>query len=495
MTSKQRFRIRKPSFRLYDTTGISTDVQQGLTLAIVGVTLSMVFSIITMGAAWTSFLRALGADSMTLGVLSAIPVAASTLQIFASYILERFRIRRTLLLVFGIAARIAWIVIGLIPVMIPESAGNARLALVMVLLGISAAAASFLNVSFYSLMGDLVPLRIRGRYFSARHAISLISGILTGLLVSLLMDRVTGMIGYSIILVTAGIFGCLDICCFLFIKWPPMAKAEGPRESFFTMLRAVFKDEAYMKIVVYFTLWLFAVCISAPFANVYFLEHLRMTFTEITIYNQILPNIATVLVIGWWGRKADQYGNQPVVQTVGLYCMLFALMFTFTGPRSFVIMPFAQIMGGLTWPASDLSQQNMYLAKAPVHNRSMYIAVFFASTQLIGTALSNFVGGVLMSGPLRSLERLKLSWFGFEMTRYHFLFLLGTVLRAMCVLGFLPHLRGSDDTPASVMMRETGSGFIRNIRGFVHGIRTKRLRKKLRRGEERLQSVSNKKAK
>jgi len=467
---------RRPKIRLYDTTGLSQDVQRGLNVGILAVTLCMVYSNVVTGAIWTGFQRMLGADAMTLGVIAAIPVAASALQIFASYILEKLQNRRFLFLFFGLVTRLSWLFIALIPVFVPVDRTSLRLLSLMVLLTVSATGGSFLNVSFYSLIGDLVPLRIRGRYFTTRHSVSLLAGILTGLFVSWLMDTADAGVAYTVVLAIASLFGTADICCWFFVKWPPMQKPEGNREGLMTMLRAVFSDRQYMRTVGYFTLWCFAVNIMGPFVNVYFLEQVGMTFTEITLLNQIIPNVTTVLVIAWWGRQMDHYGNQPIVQTAGLYCMLLPLTYVLTGPRSFLILPFAHALSGMAWPASDLGQQNMYLERAPQHNRSMYVAVFFACTQLFGTALSNFVGGLLMSGPMLALERLDISFLGFGMTRYSFMFAFSGLLRMGCVLLLLPHLRGETDTPAPQMVREIVGGWRGKIRHFRHAMRIKRVR-------------------
>lgn len=480
MSNKRRFHIRKPQLHLFDATGLTPDVQQSLHMIILAVTFSMVFTNITTGAVWTGYQRMLGANAMMLGIISAIPVTASTLQILASYILERWQQRRKLLLIFGLISRLLWAVIGLIPILFPSQLAHMRIYALMVLLAASAGCASFINVSFYSLMGDLVPMRIRGRYFSSRQAVSLLAGILTGLFVSFLMDRVDGFIGYTIVLVIAGIFGAADICCFFWVKWPPMQPHEGKGESLPAMIRCVLRDKPYMRIVGYFTLWSFAVNISGPFINVYFLEQVRMTYTEITLITQILPNIITVLVISGWGRRADQYGNQPVVQLAGLFCMLMPLTYLFTGPRSFLVLPVTYVFSGVFWPASDLGQQNMYLAKSPSHNRSMYVAIFFASTQLLGTALSNFLGGILMNGPLLRLQALNIPFTHGTLTRYDFIFIISGMLRIALVLLMLPRLREASDTPARQMVREMNANRRTRTRRLLHGIHATRLRKQYR---------------
>ena len=124
---KGKLRLRRPSLRLYDATGLSLQTQRGLNMAILAVTFSMVMTTITTGAAWTGFQRMLGADAQLLGVISAIPVAASTLQILAAYMLERWRARRALFLGFGIVSRLLWVVIGLIPYFTPMAQPQMRL--------------------------------------------------------------------------------------------------------------------------------------------------------------------------------------------------------------------------------------------------------------------------------------------------------------------------------------------------------------------------------
>lgn len=471
---KGKLRLRRPSLRLYDATGLSLQTQRGLNMAILAVTFSMVMTTITTGAAWTGFQRMLGADAQLLGVISAIPVAASTLQILAAYMLERWRARRALFLGFGIVSRLLWVVIGLIPYFTPMAQPQMRLVLLMVFLALSAGSGAFINVAFYSLIGDLVPLRIRGRYFSSRQAVSLLSGILAGLLVSWLLDATEGFTGYTIALVVAGVFGTADICCFFFVAWPPMQPQGNARPGLGRMLRTVLRDRGYMRIVGYFTLWFFAVNLCGPFTNVFFLEEVRMTYTQITLLNQIVPNMATVLVIGWWGRQMDRYGNQPIVQTAGLYCMLLPLSYLLIGPHSFWILPFANVLSGICWPASDLGQQNMYLAKAPAQNRSMYVAVFFASTQLLGTALSNYVGGYLMDGPLATLAASGFAGF----SRYDYIFLLSSLLRIMCVVALLPRLRQEEDTPAPKMCREIVGEFHMRAIALWRELRATRLRRK-----------------
>ena len=141
-------RLKMPSIELYNMHGLSADTKRALRMVIVAAMFGNAFTIITTSAAWTGFQRALGADSMQMGILSAIPVAASVIQIFASFVLEKHMNRRTLLLVFGLLHRVGWLMIGLTPLFLPEAMGGARLYVVMALLAAASLGAAFLNVSY-----------------------------------------------------------------------------------------------------------------------------------------------------------------------------------------------------------------------------------------------------------------------------------------------------------------------------------------------------------
>lgn len=431
---------------LFDSTGMTEELRRSLNMIIVAVLFGMVWANITTGAAWTGYLRALGADEFVLGLIAAIPVAASACQLLASYLLEHTGKRRELFLYIGILSRLLWIPIGLIPYVVPMDAVGLRMTLIMTLLAMTAASGAFINVGFFSLVGDLVPMRIRGRYFGTRSAASLVASVLAGLLVSFLMDRVSGYIGYTIIFILAGIAGALDIVCFFRVSWPKMHKDPGMQKGPLAMIREVFQNKPFRKLVLTFTFWSFAVNISAPFFNVYMLEQIGMSYTEITLLNQVLPNVVAVFVMSWWGRRMDEYGNKPVMQLTGIHYMLAPLFWLFTGPRSFLILPIVNTLSGLMAPPFDLGTQNTYLGQAPERNRSMYVAVFFASTQLLGSALSNAVGGYLVQNVLPHLEVLNISLLGFRQTRYHFIFLISALLRVIMILGFLPRLAADADS-------------------------------------------------
>ena len=111
---------------------------------------------------------------------------------------------------------------------------------------------AFIDTSFTSLIADIVPMRIRGRYFSARQRMTMISGIVAGVVMSWLLDRFTAdgsLAGYTIVFILAGIFGAGDIACFFWVSWPPMPEPHQgqEKESFPTITSTSITDVQLVK--------------------------------------------------------------------------------------------------------------------------------------------------------------------------------------------------------------------------------------------------------
>jgi Na+/melibiose symporter-like transporter len=441
---------------IFDSTGMSSSLRRSLYLVILAATFGNACGVITTGAAWTGFLReVVHADDFALGIISAIPVIANTSQLFISFIMERRRNRRFMLLFFGIIGRALWIFIGLIPFLIPESRQYLRPMTVIVLVALIAGGNSAVNLAFNSLMGDLVPLRIRGRYFSGRYRMFVMAGIAAGLLTSWIMDT-QGMLGYTIVLVLAGILGVMDLSCFFFVEWPAMRTPppEEKQESFLSMIHTVLRDKPYMMLVLFYTAWNFAVGVSTPFFNVHMLENLHMNYTLITLSNQITSNVMAVLFVSRWGGLIDRHGNKPILNISVLVCMLTPLLWIPIQPGMVWLVVVVNIMGGIFWAPIDLGQQNLSLNLAGEKNQSMYLAVYFTVVNLAGVALGNTVGGMLVQGVFAHLERLQVRFLWLPMNRYQYVFLASAILRILTVVFILPLIREVGSKALRPVMRE-----------------------------------------
>ncbi len=449
--------LRWPRSRdLFDSTGMTDSLRRSLYLVIWAATFGNAAGVITTGAAWTGFLReVIRADDLQLGIIAAIPVIANTSQLFISYLMERKRNRRFLFLFFGILGRSLWIPIGLIPFLIPEVSLYLRPWAVIVLVALIAGGNSVVNLGYNSLMRDLVPLRIRGRYFSVRYRTFVLAGIAAGLMVSWIMDS-TGTLGYTIVLIAAGILGMTDLSFFIFVDWPKMRTPppEEKQESFLTMIRVVLRDKPFMMVTLFYTAWHFSVNVSAPFFNVHMLENLHMNYTQITLYNQITSNVMAVIFVSRWGRLMDRFGNKPILHISVLMCMLTPLLWLSVTPATTWLVIVLNLLTGIFWSPIDLGQQNLPLNLAGQKNPSMYLAVFFTIINLAGVALGNTIGGIMVQGVYTHLETLRFQLPGITLNRYHYIFATSAVLRILAVLLVLPLVKEAGSHAMRPVVRE-----------------------------------------
>ena len=133
------------------------------------------------------------ASPFQFGVLAALPFIASLLSLPASLLIERTGERKKIFLYGLYFQRLLWFPIALVPLWIVSQYGPARRrrgdAVFLLLMFIMHAAGAVGGPAWVSWMADVVPERLRGKYFSRRRQWGIVSAIPTALLVGWLLDR------------------------------------------------------------------------------------------------------------------------------------------------------------------------------------------------------------------------------------------------------------------------------------------------------------------
>jgi MFS family permease len=299
-------------------------------------------------------------------------------------------------------------------------------------------------VSFFSLFSDITPANIRGRYLGTRQRIATIMGILGGFMTAWLLDVMPGFNGYAFVFALAAVFGTIDILMFIWVKFPPMFVSEK-KESLKTMLADVFSNGQFMKLVIFVSFWMFSINLSMQFYLVYTRTSLGMSNTSITLLAQILPSICSVIMLARWGRALDKKGTRHVLIKCATLSSLAPLLWFFVSPTSPIWLSITLIFityasGGLLMSGMEIGNQNALMSRSPEKNRSMYIAIYFCVTSLLGIALANTMGGWLLDNPLAGLESLEFSALGVVFNRYNYLFLITFLLRIGVAFLLLPRM-------------------------------------------------------
>jgi len=455
-------------FELFDETGLDAQTIKSLKLVILGVAFGTISFNITGGISMTGYLKELGASDFTFGLLYAIGPIAAPVQLLASYILERTRKRKFLFLTTGIIQRMSWLPFGLVPFYISMSDSALRIWMASLCLIVSGFFNPFINVTFSSLAADLVPMNIRGSYFAVRSRIATMFGVAGGILTAWFLDAFTGFNSYAFVFTLAAVMGTLDIVSFFGVKFPPMhnSSQDGKSETFVKMMSEVIKNKTYLKFILFMTLWQFSVNLSGPFYLVYLRNVVFLSNTFITGLVQILPSVCSIIVVKRWGRAIDAHGNKTIMHLANgiLSFAPFLWIFIPANPFAVAMTAIIMLMQGCLASGFDISANNIMLGHAPRANRSMYIAVYFTVTSMIGVGAANAAGGWLLENVFSVFEKMNLIILGVNMTRYNYIFALTAILRFAAIYIALPRLiHEENNTP----VKEVLNGFLTSAKNII----------------------------
>lgn len=375
----------------------------------------------TSGSVIVGYLLAIGATPTHIGLVASVPFLAQVASPFAAVLAERFGRRRLLAATLSTIGKFVWVLAAFLPRLgLPDALEPTVLVGLVLVASVFQAATGTLWAAW---MGDVVPDKVRGSYFGLRTGVVGVVGMIANLVAGAFLDRVGAPLSFQIVLLTAAVVGVLGVVLYFFHYDPPVLRTRTrSREVFLSPLR----DTNFRRFLLFGIYWQFVVLLGAPFVIPYFLEELRMTFTQIAIWSALAASTALGSTI-LWGRVADRVGNKPVL-AVGTFLAGLLLPGTWilagqTGQQWIIYV--SAIFDAIAWGAIGPAVFNLALVTAPRQGRISFIAMYSLVTGVAG-----FLGGVV-SGPL-------LVWFqGFGVqnepgawTGYHSLFALSGLGRA-----------------------------------------------------------------
>ncbi|MCU0567781.1 MAG: MFS transporter [Oculatellaceae cyanobacterium Prado106] len=163
-----------------------------------------------------------------------------------------------------------------------------------------------------------------------------------------------------------------------------------------TILNSIAANSNFLRFLLYYGLWMFAVNLSAPFFNLYLLDNLHFNLGQTTLYNS-LTAAANLLMLILWGKLADRVGNRPILMMAGVLVALTPLLWLGVRETSLSIwlgLPLLHLLMGGTGAAIDLCGNNLQISVAPLQKQSTYFGVVAAIAGVMG-ALGTIAGGFL----------------------------------------------------------------------------------------------------
>jgi len=273
--------------------------------------------------------------------------------------------------------------------------------------GIRAFAANFSNPAWTSLVADIVPEFMRGRYFSTRNLTMGIATLVVSALAGWLISSANGwtfnpFLGFQLVFLLAFAIGMASTYCFSRIVEPlPKAPADAVATSGH-LRRALKGSSGYLGFVVSAFVWNFSLQLAGPFFNVYLVTGLGADTTMVGIVTAIssLTALAGQVI---FGRLMDRKGAIWLQIITGFPIAFLPVAWAFyTDPWQVGVNNF---FGGFLWAGYNLANFNLLLLLTPEPGRAravaLYQTVVFASAvfgPLVGGYLADNVSFQLVFG-------------------------------------------------------------------------------------------------
>jgi MFS family permease len=413
-----------------------------------------VFIVMTGGAFLAGLAILLGANDFELGLLAAIPFALQSAQLLSPYFFgkperSRTNIARTLAL-----SRLLWLAV--IP--LPFFQGAWRL---YVLIGIEAISSLLTMVSspaWLSWMADVVPRRLRGRFFSRRNAAVAAATVIGTICGSLILDwsrlHDNEAIGFVAILLL-GALGAL-MAWRAMNRIPDMSREVEATKSQKVDLLMPIRDKGFRKVLVVFAVWNVAIGLSAAFFAPHMLLNLKMSFFQIGLYSCATAMIA-VVSSRIWGGVIDRFGSKPVLKICVFGISLIPLIWLFVQRDSIWILIPEAAYSGLLWAGFNLAAFTLPLDRSPKEHRTVYLSVFATVT-----GLAFFVASLGAGYSAEILSEWTYVLYGNPLNNYHLLFI-GSALVRLATAGLMSAFHEPAETRLPVIIQFMGYAVLKRM--------------------------------
>jgi MFS family permease len=460
---------REKSFEVLPALSIRGDnLRKAMRLVTVAWMFGVVWQACFMGSQMNLFGNLLGFSNRDFGFYMAIGQAAFIFQIVSAVILERTGLRKYQFIATAFAHRVIWVLLIAVPVLFAP--GRSAVLAFMSVYAVGSVLAHFSSPAWQNWMGDLVPRRIRGRYFATRSIWATPVQIVTVIATGLVLDYCTvqgwpegteitmqtqPVLIYPIcgLFVIGAIFGLIDVFTFLRMREivsPPLTGRQSrPRqgsrmalgEALMEPIRAVgqaVRDKNFLSYGLYAATITFAQSIGGSFFLRNALENLRYSKLWTNIIFMVAGAVSGMVMLRIWGRLVDRWGRRPVLMicTIG----------TVFSPVGWFVMPPGNmtaaiaigaatcVFGGAAWSGVNLAMTSMILGFSEKAGRSKYIAaaaVFAAAGGLLGG-----LGGGELAEAFDHLahNRSPLQVGPFLWNNWHLTFLASSAARALAVI-------------------------------------------------------------
>jgi MFS family permease len=339
----------------------------------------------------------LQATTVQIGLLAALPqLAGAVMQWWSAMAMDSCRQRLPRIVTAITIQALVWLPLALLPLVLGQ--GQLAATVLIVLAVISQAAAGFALPVWNSLIGDLVPGEIRGRFFGqlnrATGLSSFVAMIAAGLTLHFFARSGRAAWGFALLFITAG-FARLNSR-----RW--LARYRDPEcvvsaEQVFTFRQFIRRapHSNFAIYVFYVGLVNLAVAFSAPYFALYMLRDLHFSYLQFTLVTSVLT-VTQFLMFRYWGELSDLFGNKKILTVCGWAIGVVPALWLFS--THIVYLGGIQVVAGLVWAGFSLASSNFLFDAVTPPKRARCVAyqgLINGAAYLVGSLSGGYVASHL----------------------------------------------------------------------------------------------------
>lgn len=387
-------------------------------------------------AVFTGYALHLGADASYVALFTSVAYFIAVGQLVVPVLGRRLRRRKHYIVIVGCVEILFRSSPALIPLLFAE---HLRLDAMLVFVGFGLLCGYSLSPFYNTWVVNAVPENIRARFTSRQTITSTLVAMFSGFAVGWFIDSFAAadkQMGFNIVFGVGAIFGWTG---YLVLSRTPFATGADMREGQdpvggLTRLTEPFRDSNFVRAVLFFGMWTFALGIGGPLYGVFMLEHLGISYTEISLFNGVFM-ITSIAGYRLWAVLVDRFGSKPVLQILMVPATFLPFAWVWNSPESYFMVPVALGLSGVLFSGILVAVTPLLYGLVPAgEQRPYYMASWSATVNLMG-ALGPLVGSILV----RNLQDVSFRIEGFTVGHLQIIFLLSAAARIppILLLGFV----------------------------------------------------------
>jgi MFS family permease len=242
---------------------------------------------------------------------------------------------------------------------------------------------AFLNLSWQSFIGDLIPEHRRSGFFGDRNKILTIVGMVSTIFFGLLLQQFdkNNPFPYQLLFIIAFVFGLVE---FFYLTKHIEVKKGGKINSEIKRKVIDWKalgDKPFVNFIICGLFFNFAWQMAWPLFNIYQIKDAHANGMWISLF-VVANQIGQIISFKWWARMADKFSNARMMVLVSLGMASTPILTILS--TNLIYITFVNATSGLFVSGTVLILFNQLLEVTSDGNRSSYIANYNVLLAIVG---------------------------------------------------------------------------------------------------------------